>query len=580
MKSESIKKNLLNDHQKKVKVGVLGAGVGGTAAALELARRGFVVYSFDKNGEILLGSSDRNPGRAGHGFHYLHPETGILYLDATLEVVKAFPGCLIGNGESEDHYLRHGLYFIMKEDKDLKEEDKPFATLFSVEKILQTYEKLRQAYKDRIEHDFELRLFGDSEQFYRICALDKFSNIVDTSKIAAAIDTREELLNWQFLRKRLCDAINIHPNIKVYTRALVKKTHYDSETHGFRIETEQGNFKVDCVVNATWENVEYLSHQMGFYLPPDSRTLRLKCIVKVILPSTLKQQSSMFFCMGAHCMFSNMGDGTGMITYAPVTNIFNTTELQLNAEAQSFLDGEASQEKKSDFGKKIVEGVTQYIPEMRNAKIMDVGFGVIKTIGEVDIFDPASSFHHRDYLGVKVQQIRWIDLSCMKLLYFLKDAELSATMLEKHLLASQEIMKIKDRLMPSPEVMPKNKDIAEMIIVNLERNFDPDDILKNFDTIGNALFSVFERRSRINKEIKRSRRSSILILSNALSLWDKASLPNKFLFMMGMGILGYSIFLGRNSLLSENNFSFFWNAENSDHFFLSTNPAFFNFGKI
>lgn len=50
---------------------------------------------------------------------------------------------------------------------------------------------------------------------------------------------------------------------------------------------------------------------------------------------------------------------------------------------------------------------------MKKAQILDVGFGIIKTRGAVDIFDPGSKFHERDYLGVEEQQIGWIDNACL-----------------------------------------------------------------------------------------------------------------------------------------------------------------------
>lgn len=518
-------------------VGVLGAGVGGVATALELAHRGFSVHLFDKNKDILMGSSNATPGRAGHGFHYIHPKTGILYLDITLEVVKEFPGCLLAAGEDEDHYLKHGLYFIMKKSEDLENEDKQFASLFPVEEVLNTYEELRSAYRKKVEQNHELRFFGDPDKFFCLRDLREFSGIVDISKIAAVVDTREELLNWPLLRKNLGEKINFHPNIIVHTQTLIEKVDYDVATHGFSIKTSQGNFKVRYVVNATWENVERLSYQMGFCQPPN-RTLRLKCIVKIVLPHLLRKESSMFFCMGAHCMFSNMGDGTGMITYAPVTNISSTMGLSLDDRAQRFLNGEASWDEKHNIGRKIIEGVAQYIPSIKDAEINEVGFGVIKTKGEVDIFDPISEFHHRDYLGVEVRQISWVDNSCMKLLYFLRNAHLTASTLEKHVIANAYIIEIKDRLLKSLNIF--SKDVAQMIIVNLQRNYDPETIQRDQKVIGDSMQMVFVNKNHLNRQIVRKKEvTRCFVFSSLLRLWNEALLPNKVFFTVGLVVFSY-----------------------------------------
>lgn len=508
-------------------VAILGAGAGGTATAIELARRGFLVDLFDKNSDILLGSSNATPGRAGHGFHYIHAETGILYLDATLEIVKEFPGCLLGAGRAEDHFLRHGLYFIMKEAKDLAAEDHEFASLFPVQNILDTYSQLKTAYQEKIASDPELCFFGDPEQFYRIANLADFAEVVDISKVAVVVDTREELLNWPLVREKLCHQVNIHPNIAVHKKSYVKNAHYDANTHGFVIETNKKKYNVDYVINATWENVEYLSNRMGFHVQHENRTVRLKCIIKVILPDLLKHKSSMFFCMGAHCMFSNMGDGTAMVTYAPITNIRSSTDIKISAEIQSFLNGEASTIKKMALAKKILDGISKYIPVMADATIRDVGFGIIKTIGDVDIFDPNSRFHHRDYLGVTPRQIGWVDNSCMKLLYFSCNARLTASILEQHEIANEYIFQIKEHLCPERE-KKGFKDIAEMIVVNLQRRYESDTIVKQHIVMGDVMADVMSNKIKLHQEFQQSRRSAIYYgLQQGLRLSHAASSPHR-----------------------------------------------------
>lgn len=86
----------------------------------------------------MLGTSNRTPGRAGLGFHYIHLETGLLYLNATLKVIKAYPGCMRGSGQGDDHFMRHGLYFIMKDKNSLPPEKEQFASIFSKDDILAT----------------------------------------------------------------------------------------------------------------------------------------------------------------------------------------------------------------------------------------------------------------------------------------------------------------------------------------------------------------------------------------------------------------------------------------------------------
>ena len=431
----------------KVRIVVLGAGAGGVATALELAKRGYHVTLVEANADILLGSSNATPGRAGHGYHYIDPKTGILYLDATTEVLREFPGCTLGAKEQDNHPMRHGLYMVMKEKKDLEEEEKQFASLFPVDKILKTYEELRAHYKQKVAEDPRNKLFGEPEDFFRVVQdKDEFKDVIDVSKIAAIVDTREELLNWPMVRAKLRERIMINPKINLKLGTRVQKASYvcrvgaDERAGSFNIETDKGSIQADYVVNATWQNMRRINQTLGLENKPALRTLRLKGIVKVILPESLRDKPSMFFCMGPHCMFSNMGDGSGMMTYAPVTNITSSTGLKLSKQYERFLNGEASREEKDKFARKIIEGVCLYIPAMKDAIVTDVNFGVIKTAGTVDVFDPSSAVHKRNYLGVVSQKLGWVDNSCMKLLYFLKNAAATVDMVEAHMAEKEPLI--------------------------------------------------------------------------------------------------------------------------------------------
>lgn len=51
---------------------------------------------------------------------------------------------------------------------------------------------------------------------------------------------------------------------------------------------------------------------------------------------------------------------------------------------------------------------------MKDAKLIKVFPGIVKSKGLVEISNPGSPFHKRDYTGVVEQQIGWIDNSAMK----------------------------------------------------------------------------------------------------------------------------------------------------------------------
>lgn len=58
-----------------MKAAVIGAGIFGCLAAVELARAGLEVDLYERHGDILLGASRANQGRLHHGYHY--PRVGV-----------------------------------------------------------------------------------------------------------------------------------------------------------------------------------------------------------------------------------------------------------------------------------------------------------------------------------------------------------------------------------------------------------------------------------------------------------------------------------------------------------------------
>lgn len=487
----------------KTHVAIFGGGAGGVSAALELADSGYQVTIYERNRALLQGSSNATPGRAGHGYHYLHAETGKLYLRATIEVVRRFPECMLGYNKGEDHYLKHGLYFIMKMKKDLGLENERFASQHPAESILVTYELLREEYAQLIADDPKNKVFGEPNQFFKIEDKQGYESIVDTTKVAMVVNTREELLNWPKLRGVLIALVNEHPNIHVDCDTTVRSPRYRSGGSGFCFYANERLVYADYIVNSTWEEMEYLNHQMGFLMPPDSRTNRLKTIITIKLPPVLTEQPSMFFCMGPHAMFSNMGDGRGMATYAPETNLHASTALQLAPEAKDCLDKKQSLFERNTKAQRVLSGVAEYMPVILKSEIIDMGFGIIKTHGTVDISDPNSDFHKRDYLGVEEKAIGWIDNACMKLLYFLNNGRAVKTLIVSHQKAEKSIDSMSSELMNelAGGVTENTTDLTKMFSIILFRNFSSRQLIDDYSATRDQIRGIVTRKKILNNAV-------------------------------------------------------------------------------
>ena len=127
-----------------------------------------------------------------------------------------------------------------------------------------------------------------------------------------------------------------------------------------------------------------------------------------------------------------------MIAFAPETNIAVTSSSgELEADF-SRIYHDLSERKKYLKGQRILAVVSQFIPKMRHAKLMKVTIGIIQTfmdedtidhgfqIGNLDfIHDPVKvGIAKRDYSGVEVPLPGYVLNACMKLIYWLYNAEL------------------------------------------------------------------------------------------------------------------------------------------------------------
>lgn len=416
---------------------VIGAGAAGFSAALELAERGYTVHLIEKN-TLGSGSSGRNPGRMGHGFHYVDIETAKMYLRASIQVQRKYPGFLVGQDLPFNHPLRRGRYFITT-NSDHSETD-----------ILHTYRQIRDEYIRLINEDSDNEVFGPPENFFRVLEPHEYASYVNSSIVAVGVETAEHLFHWKSFADSIKQKILSHPRITLHEHTeVIEITRGTRNQPRFILRTKKAGekelreiFQTDYLVNSTWQNIESLNHQIGLNMDPQSRTNRLKTLLVVDLPESLWDSNSMFFCMGPHCMMSNMGDGRAMMTYARVTNMEASNGLNMSKKAGRLLDDGASELEKQTIAQQILHGISHYIPEMSKAIIRDVKFGVVQTKGNstlADLDDPQNSIHKRSYYGVREEQIGLISNPCIKLFYFVTNAELIADLIADQIRATDII---------------------------------------------------------------------------------------------------------------------------------------------
>ncbi len=469
------------------KIVIIGGGIAGCTTALELAKNNpeAQIIILEQAQEILQGTSARTPGRMGLGYHYFDAQTAKTYMQHTIGFMKKYSDCFVGE-ESTPH-LQSGRYFIVKD------------SILPPDEVLAGYEKISSHFQEICAKDESNNIF-QTQRLHEMLDSSQFEGGVDPKKIAYAIQTKERLLDWKKFDSRIKAELAQHQNIQIRTNFKVDKVS-PRQGGGFIFpDSVEG----DYVVNCTWQNIEQLNQKLGLgdahfkkENPKESATARLKLLVEVALPQKLERAHSMFFCFGEHAMFSNLGNGIGRITYAPVTNFGTTTESEMPAQWQKWLAKGLSAEEQQKYGQKIIDGVSLYIPAMADAKVNGVIAGIVKSKGEVELSNPNSSFHKRAYSGVEEQQIGWIDNAAMKLFYCLDNAKEVAEIIQNQ----EQVSPVLDAAAKSiaNQLPEKTKKIAEDFFqFHLRRNFSSNLILPE-------ITQQAEKKSQLQDEVKESR---------------------------------------------------------------------------
>lgn len=471
---------------------IIGAGAAGFSAALELAEKGYQVELLEKD-TLGSGASGRNPGRMGHGFHYTDLETAKAYLHASILVQKTHPGYLVGQELPFNASLRHGRYFITKDSNPPKD------------KILETYEAIKEEYKRLCKLDPNNEVFGPPDEFFRILDPSEYKDVVNMDIVDIGVETAEHLFNWQHFAADIRTKIINHPNITLREQTevtLISRNELGEPRFTVEAKTkgESLSFKTDYIVNSTWQEIKRLNDHIGLKMIPGERTNRLKTLILLELPESLKHSHSMFFCMGQHCMISNLGNGKAMATFASVTNMEVSTGLSMSANAERLLRGEATVEEKENIAQQMIKGISNYIPEIANARAIDLKFGIVQTEGNLtlsDLKDPAHAFHKRDDHCVRTEQIGFISNPCMKLFYFVENGQMVTNLIQEHRETTQVIYQcmalIKEKA--ALEGVKFDKRIQRLVLENLERYEAPKLKLENIEDLTNTIIATLKAKS-------------------------------------------------------------------------------------
>ena len=459
---------------------VIGAGFAGAFTAAELSKRTQLsILMIDPGGDLIPPeSSSYNQCYKLHtGMHYAgHLATAKQCLRDSIKFAREVPDCLLGASDSTLPW-RRGRHYLMSN------------SLFKPDIVQSVSEALTAEYKKLVEEDENNKVFGEPENFIRVLKAEEYPYVAKSipqpdmpceediedelsprpvkkeAQVVLGLETPESQIDLTALRTHLRLKLEKSVQITFAARHEVVRIRFEADSLNYALKVknkESGEIqwvRTKGVVNCAWQNIENLDRDIGYYVP-DNRLIRVKVSLLVRLPESLCQMNTCIFSIGPHCSITNLGDGTAIVTYEPITNVGHYAPGP-NPEFSNPILSEIIGKKLSptegvgaDLANEIMRGAAYYVPEMSHATVEEVRVGYVKLfMDENEKFSlnkKASPIHRRVEEGVKPVGLAYIENSGMKMTYTQNNAETIRQLLQREMflrdLVQSLIKGIKEKL--------------------------------------------------------------------------------------------------------------------------------------
>lgn len=428
---------------------IVGGGIAGCVQAIYLAEEfpWLKIRILEKRTDILTGTSSMNPGRPTFGFHYRHLDTATFCQDNTVKFTEFLQR--IGCPHIFAKAPQRGIYVLMKEAIQILGNN--IEPVFSSEEIQQVFEQIRlHAIKTYTNDTLFTKFFGPPDQLCRElnpCEYESFLAPEVLEQVGACYETAERTFDTLGICAFLRNYIKRFDNITVSTEANVTSLQKSqrSKGRGYRIDwydEREAKHKTEFakfLTLACWENIGLFRNQLGKpEREPTYNRLKMLAIVDIELKGKLLETiRPIFAASGPFCMISPQKFIQGFkgqiycrcaCTLAIKTNVATILDTQvMPADYDAILSGNISHEEKMEMAAPILEGARQVINCLKHAKLVDVRFGTVRVPygggNSVDLHDPASEHHSRNYPGCYQLDDGLFVNESMKLIYSVHNAE-------------------------------------------------------------------------------------------------------------------------------------------------------------
>lgn len=368
---------------------VIGAGIQGCCAALELRRLGYHVTLVEASAAAMSRASLRNEGKIHFGFVYGNEPsraTARLMLDAALRFAPLLDRWV---GPMDWISLRSEpfTYAVMHDSLV------PPAELFA------HYDALNDDYLSWRSVGLGEYLGDDPEPFWRP-AKQVPAGLGRAPAVAAVAETCERAIDLIAVRKRIVGAIADDTGIVLRLGRRVRTVERGST--GFTV-TGHGQDGVawsapaDVVVNCAWDGRLAIDASLGV-VPSRPWVYRLKYRVLGELPTALHGLPSLTFVLGPYGDIVRAAGRATYLSWYPTCMADWSSDLSPPASWSGPCGGDA-RGAGTEIGRRTLDAFERVVPGMSGFSIAQVDAGVIFAWGSTDIGEADSELHQRNDIG-------------------------------------------------------------------------------------------------------------------------------------------------------------------------------------
>lgn len=366
-------------------VAILGGGIMGCSAALQLARRGIRSVIFEEAEDIFSGASRWNEGKVHLGYLYSADPSlltarevlpgGLQFRRLVEELIETSIAEVITQGD--DLYLCHA-HSVVRPDA-----------------MTDYFRKVDQLVHDHAEP-------GDYLVDLRSAAsaaldADRLRHINPGTEIVAGFSVPERSVDTGWIADRFVETVKANGRISRCTGTRVLGVAELAGGERWEVLTSTGREgPFDCVINALWQGKLAVDDTVRLPLPREwSHRYRVSMFVRTRTPLTIP---SAVIAAGPFGDIKNYNGRDFYLSWYPAGLLAEGSDLSLPAVPQ--LDAART----AELSRSIIGNLARFIPAVReierHMERQAIAGGWVYAAATGSLSDPQATLHHRDGFGI------------------------------------------------------------------------------------------------------------------------------------------------------------------------------------